>query len=59
MHGIVFSELQKFVVSQHGHPGWQKLVDKASLGHKVYLAAGQYPDSEVVALVTAASAMTG
>lgn len=59
MHGIVFSELQKFVVSKYGHANWDTLLEKARLGHKVYLAAGQYPDSEIMSLVTAASAMTG
>jgi hypothetical protein len=58
MHGIIFSELQRFVVSKHGHAGWKAVTEKAGLAHKVYLAAGQYPDSEIVSLVTAASAMT-
>jgi len=35
------------------------VTEKAGLAHKVYLAAGQYPDSEIVSLVTAASAITG
>jgi hypothetical protein len=59
VHGIVFSELQKFVVSKHAHSGWKAVTEKAGLAHKVYLAAGQYPDSEIVSLVTAASAITG
>ena len=59
MHGIVFAELQKFVTSKLAHDGWKKVAEKAGLAHKVYLAAGQYPDSEIVSLVTAASAITG
>jgi hypothetical protein len=59
MHGIVFVELQRFVVSKHGHPGWKAVAEKAGLVHKVYLAAGQYPDSEMVSLVAAASAISG
>ena len=59
MHGIVFSELQKFVVSKHGYPGWKAVTEKAGLAHKVYVPAGQYADSEIVSLVTAASAITG
>jgi len=59
VHGIVFSELQKFVVSRHAHAGWKAVTEKAGLAHKVYLAAGQYPDSDIVSLVTAASAITG
>src|SRR5207248_10188126 len=59
MHGIVFSEVKKLVVSKHAHAGWKAVTEKAGLAHKVYLAAGQYPDSEIVSLVTAASAITG
>src|SRR5207237_9886628 len=59
MHGIVFAELQKFVVSEHGHPGWKAVADKAGMAHKVYLSAGQYPDSEITSLVTAAWAING
>ena len=59
MHGIVFAELQKFVTSKHAQAGWKKVSEKAGLAHKVYLAAGQYPDSEIVSLVTAASEVTG
>jgi len=59
MHGVVFVELQKFVVKQHGHQGWKAVAEKAGLVHKVYLAAGQYPDSEIVSLVAAESAITG
>lgn len=59
MHGIVFSELQKFVVSKHTHAGWKAVTEKAGVAHKVFLAAGQYPDSEIAALVAAASEITG
>ncbi len=59
MHGVVFTELQKFVVSQHGHDGWNALLDKASLGRKIYLPAGEYPDLEIASLVSTASGMTG
>jgi len=59
MHGIVFSELQRFIVRKHAHAGWKAVTEKAGLAHKVYLAAGQYPDSEIASLVTAASAIAG
>jgi hypothetical protein len=59
MHGVVFVELQKFVVTQHGHQGWKAVAEKSRLVHKVYPAVAQYPDSEIVSLVAAESAITG
>jgi predicted hydrocarbon binding protein len=59
MHGVVFTELQKFVVSKHGHDGRNALLDKASLDRRIYLPAGEYPDSEIASLVSAASGTTG
>jgi hypothetical protein len=59
MHGIVFTELQKFVISKHGYEGWSGLLDKAGLGQKIYLPAGEYPDSEIASLVSTASKITG
>src|SRR5713226_125860 len=59
MHGIIFSELRRYVNTRTGDNGWSTLLEKAGLGEKLYMSVGEYPDSEVVALVTAASVMTG
>src|SRR5713101_7451430 len=59
MHGIIFSELRKYVEARSGGNGWSTLLEKAGLGGKLYMSVGEYPDSAVVALVTAASGMTG
>jgi predicted hydrocarbon binding protein len=58
MHGIVFGELQQFVEKTHGRDTWIQLLRKASLSHRVYLAVDEYPDSEIAALVKAASEIT-
>jgi hypothetical protein len=59
MHGLIFAELQKYAETKHGKGTWQALLKKAGLDTKVYLAVRDYPDAEVVALVVAASSMTG
>lgn len=59
MHGVVFAELQKFVSTNHGDDAWAELLKRAGLGGKMYLPFNEYPDSEIKALVTSASAMTG
>lgn len=59
MHGIVFAELKKFTEAKFGDEAWPNLLAEAGLGSKVYLSVDEYPDSEVVALVGAASRITG
>lgn len=59
MHGIIHHELQKFVVAHHGPATWRTLLESAGLAHKVYIVSQSYPDEAAVALVQAASAMTG
>lgn len=59
MHGLIFAELQKYAETKYGKGTWAALLKKAALGTKVYLAVREYPDAEGVALIVAASAMTG
>lgn len=59
MHGIIFSELRKYVEAKTGDKGWDMLMTKAGLSTKLYTPFGNYADAEVVALVTAASEATG
>ena len=59
MHGLIFSELQKYTETKHGKDTWPALLKKAGLDGKVYLAIQEYPDAEAVALIEAASSMTG
>jgi predicted hydrocarbon binding protein len=54
MHGIIFSELRKFVTEKFGADTWKALLEK-STKRSVYLATEVYPDQEVVAIVVAAS----
>ncbi|MBI5654008.1 MAG: heme NO-binding domain-containing protein [Chloroflexi bacterium] len=59
MHGIIFSELKKYVETKHSPAVWGALLKESGLGSKMYMPIQTYPDAEVVALVTTASKMTG
>ena len=60
MHGVIFSELRKYVEQRHGgEETWKALLRDAGLGPRIYLSVGEYPDADAVALVSAASAATG
>lgn len=59
MHGLVFAELKKFVEYKLGPQAWNALLQDAKLGNKAYFSIQDYPDSDAVALVTAASRKTG
>lgn len=59
MHGIIHSELKKFVVAKHGLGAWTQLLATSGLSGKTYLANGVYPDCDAHAIIGAASRMTG
>lgn len=59
MHGIIHHELQKFVVAHHDVATWRRLLETAGLANKVYLVSQNYPDEDAIALVQAASELTG
>ena len=59
MHGIIFSELRKYADTRLGAGAWNQLLSTSGLGNKLYLPIQEYPDGDVVALVSATSAATG
>jgi predicted hydrocarbon binding protein len=59
MHGIIFSELKKYVDARFGGETWNTLLTESGLGSKLYMSVREYPDQEAVALVTTASKKTG
>jgi len=58
MHGLIFSELKKYVETKFSPRTWEKLLDNAGLKGQLYLSSAVYPDKDILALVTAACAMT-
>jgi predicted hydrocarbon binding protein len=59
MHGTIFAELQKYVVTKLGPPAWPALLTEAGLAGRAYDALEEYPDAEAGQLVAAASRLTG
>jgi predicted hydrocarbon binding protein len=59
MHGLIFSELKKYVETKFDSKTWQTLLEKAGLKGNLYLSASVYPDSDLISLVTKACEMTG
>ncbi len=58
MHGMVFSELKRFIDKNLGGNNWQSLLAELNL-RKVYIPIQEYPDEEILALVSATSRKTG
>jgi hypothetical protein len=54
MKGVVFNLLEEAVTTAYGEDTWDTLLASASL-HGAYTSLGSYPDSELLALVDAAS----
>src|SRR5882672_8180242 len=59
LHGIVFSQLQKYVVMKRGSRAWTTLLRNAQLENRAYLSVTEYPDAEMEALVSAIATMFG
>ena len=59
MHGIVLKGLKDFVVSEYDRDAWQAIQREAGLGPTVYVPLTEYDDADVLALVGAASELTG
>lgn len=59
MHGIIFTQLQKFVETNYDARTWHTLLKNADLSHKIYMPFKQYPDDDVFDIVAKASAATG
>ena len=58
MQGLILVELEHFVREKYGAETWSVLLDRSGLSHRSFVTTETYPDSEVVRLVTTASAMT-
>jgi predicted hydrocarbon binding protein len=59
MHGVIFLELKKYTESKLGAGAWATLLEKAGLAGNAYYPTTSYPDSDAIALVVAASKITG
>ncbi|GAA4778395.1 heme NO-binding domain-containing protein [Novosphingobium ginsenosidimutans] len=58
MKGIIFNLLEEVVCEHHGDAVWDDLLEAAE-SDGIYTSLGSYPDAQLVALVEAASQLTG
>ncbi len=59
MHGIIHIGMKNFVEAKHGISAWTAILEKAGFSQKTYFKDKIYPDEEAVAIVKAASELTG
>ncbi|WP_276281346.1 heme NO-binding domain-containing protein [Halorussus caseinilyticus] len=59
MHGIVLKGLKDFVTAEYDREAWRAIQDAAGLGGEVYVPITEYDDADALALVEAASDVTG
>ncbi len=56
MHGMIHTELARFVTEKYGEKRWQAILQRAKLSDQIYLQIGSYPDVETLKIVEAAVA---
>ncbi len=59
MHGVIISNLKKYVIEKLGDPAWDSLCEKAGMPGKAFIPISMYPDSDLDDLVAAAVEVTG
>ena len=59
MHGMIHTELRKFVVENYNEETWEIILTKAGLSGKKYLTMQNYSDKETLAIVGAAVEVSG
>ena len=59
MHGMIFGQLKKYVNTKLGDGAWDKLLGAADMAGRIYVPVKEYPDADIVQLVTTASRLTG
>src|SRR5438477_6191522 len=59
MHGTIFLELERYVDDRLGKKAWGTLLSGAGMQGRVFSLLQEYPDEDAVALVSAASRITG
>jgi predicted hydrocarbon binding protein len=60
MHGTIFFELKKYIEAKlGGHQGWDRVLSESKLGARTYEVMADYPDTELIQLISTASGITG
>lgn len=58
MHGLVFTQLKKYVTTKYDFSTWLTLLENADLKGEIYVMSKIYPDDDLVKIVAAASEAT-
>jgi hypothetical protein len=58
MHGLIFGELKKYVEARFGTEVWNEMLKEAGLEWRFYNHVQEYPDEEIVRIVSAACRAT-
>jgi len=55
MHGIVLSELERFLITKAGLNGWESIKASSGLSTRVFVQVSTYPDEEAQTLLASAA----
>jgi len=58
MYGLFMVELYKYANSRLGADSWNALLKESGIGQRIYITSAEYPDQEMIDLVSAISKMT-
>jgi predicted hydrocarbon binding protein len=58
MHGLIYSELKRFVVSSYGAEAWNGILKDAGMPGKVFMPTQVYDDEALTSIVSAAASKT-
>lgn len=59
VYGLLFIELHKYISKKLGQDSWNSLLQQSGLGPRIYLASQEYPDEEMVSLISSTSEIIG
>ncbi len=59
MHGVIFQQLKAYVGEKLGAQAWNELLAAAGRQGNAFVAVKEYPDEELMLLVSTASRVTG
>ncbi len=59
MHGIIHSELKRFIIKKHNYSTWTSVLQEAKLESKSFLISSAYPDTDAIAIINTAAKLTG
>lgn len=57
MHGVIFTELRKYIDHRFGGDAWDTVLNEAGLSARQFLPVGEYPDADAVALFSTLSGL--